>query len=135
MSSKRLSLNEKKRIVELYKDGLSMNKIGVELGIHPSTVKSNLIREGVLEKPKVSNKSKPKTSKKSKGTKTKSEKLKQPKSTVKKEAKFKTYTKEEKIKYCNKKYGVGNWEFIDKETFIELMLDIQEYRSFTKAGI
>lgn len=39
---------------------------------------------------------------------------------------------EEKIEYCNKKYGVGKWHFMTREEFIEAWKLDQEKRKIAQ---
>ena len=103
------------RAIEMYKDGAPTTEIGKVLGCGYKTVIKNLTEAGVyvpkrrgVGKSTCTTSSKPKVNKASGTTQRKAT------SKPKKDISY-----EDKVKYCNKKYGKGNWYFMPRD---ELMI-------------
>jgi len=121
---------DKEKAKKLYLSGKSTVEIGKELGVSYQTIVAYLKKEGIYKsrtkKTNSRGKKKPSTIKTSglvriqTGT-DKSKKLNTTKSNLKKEEPTKV-SREEKIEYCNKKYGRGNWHFMSKDEFVAYML-------------
>lgn len=121
---------DKEKAKKLYLSGKSTVEIGKELGVSYQTIVAYLKKEGIYKSRTKKTSSRGK--KKSNTIKTcglvmiqtgtdKSKKLSTTKSKPKKEEPAKV-SREEKIEYCNKKYGKGNWHFMSKDEFVAYML-------------
>lgn len=115
------------KVKELYVDKkLSISKCAKELGVNQATLNKYLVREGLKtgskqsDVPDLMDSLKPKPVIEEK----KVEKSKKP-SSKKKE---KSFTLEDKIAYCNKKYGVGRWRFLDKDELLEMLIEDASFR-------
>lgn len=119
---------DRNKAVELYKNGVSPTQIGRDLNVNYQTVINHLKKVGVY---KVGNCSVIKLSLDnipSINSSTKKAKLddkKQKKKTSSKRV-LHEVTMEEKIAYCNKKYGEGKWHFMSKKEFLDALVMSRE---------
>lgn len=124
---------------ELYKQGVCPAQIGKDLNVNSQTVIAHLKKVGIyIPKTRPTAKSSKIKSVdtlvngKSK-VKTKSTNKKKTSSSAKPKKKKKDdsfVSKKEKIAYCNRVYGKGNWRFMSKEEVIDALTFDQEMRNY-----
>lgn len=121
---------DRDKAVELYKSGISPAQIGRDLNVNYQTVITHLKKVGVY---KMSSCSVTKlslaniSSINSNAKKVKLNDKKQKKKTSSKRV-LHEVTMEEKIAYCNKKYGEGKWHFMSKKEFLDAVeMDREKY--------
>lgn len=152
------------RAIEMYKEGRTAKDIGLELGVNPKTVVSNLKKAGVYvvkprkskvnveksgglvpiseqskEEKKTSVKPKRKSSSINKVSKQDAKKatlksshkdnVRTEKRAIKKVEDSESISREEKIKYCNEKYGVGKWSFMPMDEVIDKLIFEHKFKN------
>lgn len=142
------------KAIELYKSGMTAKDIGKQLGVNYQTIIANLKKAGVyVVKPRTSTGKGKKKMKKSTcavssltsinsldnsssivindGNKKKSRKKSNSKKDTEDDIKrddCNVISKKEKIAYCNKKYGEGNWEFMPLDEVIDRLIFDNQFR-------
>lgn len=119
---------DRDKAVELYKSGISPAQIGRDLNVNYQTVLSHLKKVGVYKMSSCSVTKLPLANISSINSNAKNVKLNDKKQKKKTSSKRVSHeiTMEEKIAYCNKKYGEGKWHFMSKKEFLDALVMSRE---------
>lgn len=119
---------DRDKAVKLYKSGVSPSQIGRDLNVNYKTVINHLKKVGVYKMSSCSVAKISLDNVSSTNSITKKAKISyknQKKQTSSKRVSHEV-TMEEKIAYCNKKYGKGKWSFMSKKEFLDALEMIRE---------
>lgn len=131
---RKFTQEEKSNIISSFQLGVGITKLAKDYDTTYSKIRTILEKAGVYvargsTKPKQGKNESSKGSKKPRQNNSKSYTSKVKSKSGSKSSEQKVITLEEKIAYCNKKYGKGKWHFATKEELLELF-----QRDLNKSG-